>query len=409
MKNHWLILSVAFLASGAWGVVQANEPGTDLPFLQRYAGSTMKEYATRRYDEVHMPLGPFKKVGEDAVPVHSQALEGQVIYIVYRSPVDRSSLEIMSNYRQALQREGFQVLWQCTKEQCSSGDPSVSSHDAVWTSSGDGLDSFFANAGDGRMLTARLDSANGVQTWAYLWVEGPDNLNREGGETKIYAVQTQPMQTGLVQGSTEMLSAAAMGQALGQQGRFAMHLPFDFNKATLRPDAMAQVRQLAQVLQSHPTWRVGLDGHTDAVGSPEVNQKLSADRAAAVKSALVSLGVSALQVATRGLGATQPVASNATTEGRAQNRRVEVVNLTPGFVPAMANGAVAASPSRVATQAPAMTGAPRQVSPGVAQQNPSNIPEPVKDAAQTAGDAARSEMNYQIYRGVSNLFEGLFH
>lgn len=415
MKKTWINVSVAIFLSGSWAVAQANEPGTDLPFLQRYPGSTMEHYTTRQYDDVHMPLGPFKEndqtnTSRGVSPTRSQAVEGQVVYIDYDTPKDRSSLEIMSNYRQTLEREGFQVLWQCARNQCNvDGHGNVGTeYDPIWQSSGRSFGTFFSN-GDGRMLTARLDSANGAQTWVYLWVAGPGNAYGGYGETKMYAVQTKPMQTGLVQGSTELLTAAAMGQALGRQGRFAMHLPFDFNQATLRPDAMAQVRQLAQALQSHPTWRIGLDGHTDAVGSPAFNQKLSTERAAAVKAALVSLGVPASQVATRGLGATQPVASNATEEGRAQNRRVEVVNLTPGFVPAAASPALPAGPRAGAAQAPAMTGATQQVSSGAPQGKPTNVPDPVKDAARTAGNAARSETNYQIYRGVSNLVGGLFH
>lgn len=412
MKKYLLIISVAFLASGSWSVVQASEPGTDLPFLQRYPGSSMEKYVTRQYDEVNMPLGIFRENDQTnssrgVSPIRSQSVEGQVIYIDYDTPKDRSALEIMSNYRQTLENEGFHVLWQCAGDRCSvDGHGNVGTeHNPIWPTSGQDFGTFFSNH-DGRMLTARLDSTNGAQTWVYLWVGGPGNVYNGYGATKIYAVQTKPMQTGLVQG-TELLTAAAMGQALDQQGHFAMHLPFDFNKATLRPDATAQVRQLAQVLRNHPNWRIGLDGHTDAVGSPDFNQELSAQRAASVKAALISLGVPAAQVATRGLGATQPVASNATETGRAQNRRVEVVNLTPGFAPVASDSAALSPQAKVALQAPAMT-APGQVDSAKTTSNSNILPRPANDVANTAVDAAQSELHYQIHRAVSNLVGGLF-
>ncbi|WP_139112126.1 OmpA family protein, partial [Acidithiobacillus thiooxidans] len=284
---------------GASAIAQGAMPGTNLPFLQPYPGSTMEGYVTRQYDELRMPLGPFKTDQSQMQqwPVKSQMVAGQAVYIRYETPKDRSPFEIMSNYRETLQKEGFHVLWQCVSKQCVVGGdtkPSVD-RDPVWPVSDRSFGTYFFN-NDGRMLTARLDSGNSAQTWVYLWVGGPSNA--DGGTTRVYAVQTKPMHTGLVQGSSELLTAAAMGQALGQQGRFAMHLPFDYNRATLRPDAMAQIRQLAQALQSHPNWQIGLDGHTDAVGGAAFNQKLSEERAAAVKTALLRLGVPATQVAT---------------------------------------------------------------------------------------------------------------
>ncbi len=419
MQKIWIQLPLMVLFLGSSAIAQAAMPGTNLPFLQPYPGSTMEGYVTRQYDELRMPLGPFKTDQSQMQqwPVKSQMVAGQAVYIRYETPKDRSPFEIMSNYRETLQKEGFHVLWQCVSKQCVvAGDtkPSVD-RDPVWPVSDRSFGTYFYN-NDGRMLTARLDSGNGVQTWVYLWVGGPSNS--DGGETRVYAVQTKPMQTGLVQGSSELLTAAAMGQALDQQGRFAMHLPFDYNRATLRPDAMAQIRQLAQALQSHPNWQIGLDGHTDAVGSAAFNQKLSEERAAAVKTALVRLGVPATQLATRGLGATQPVASNTTKEGMAQNRRVEVVNLTPGFVPTLASAPQVVLPMQGDGAVPAMTSpTPAVTSMGdngqqggsrIQQAQNADLPAPVKDAAQTATDAARSEIHYQIYRGVSNLVGGLF-
>lgn len=102
---------------------------------------------------------------------------------------------------------------------------------------------------------------------------------------------------------------------------------FETGKATLRPGAAARLQPLVTYLNSAPNVRVRIDGHTDAVGSDTMNQRLSEARAASVRNALVTAGVDAARVETLGHGETQPVATNANVAGRQANRRVELTLL----------------------------------------------------------------------------------
>lgn len=102
---------------------------------------------------------------------------------------------------------------------------------------------------------------------------------------------------------------------------------FETGKATLRPGAAARLQPLVTYLNSAPNVRVRIDGHTDAVGSDTMNQRLSEARAASVRNALVAAGVDAARVETLGHGETQPVATNANVAGRQANRRVELTLL----------------------------------------------------------------------------------
>lgn len=102
------------------------------------------------------------------------------------------------------------------------------------------------------------------------------------------------------------------------------NVTFDFNSAALRPEFRANLQQVAQTLNSYPSTFVDVYGHTDAIGSDEVNQRLSEQRAQSVADALSIMGVNRARIATRGFGKTQPIASNDTEAGRAQNRRVEI-------------------------------------------------------------------------------------
>jgi outer membrane protein OmpA-like peptidoglycan-associated protein len=99
---------------------------------------------------------------------------------------------------------------------------------------------------------------------------------------------------------------------------------FDFNKATLRPDGLAAVRTAADTLRG-TTERVVVTGYTDSVGSDAYNLRLSERRANSVRDALVADGIAADRITTKGMGESNPVASNDTAAGRAQNRRVDIV------------------------------------------------------------------------------------
>jgi outer membrane protein OmpA-like peptidoglycan-associated protein len=100
---------------------------------------------------------------------------------------------------------------------------------------------------------------------------------------------------------------------------------FDVGKATLKPDAREKLARVSGILSTHPDLKLQVEGHTDSTGGDEFNQKLSEERAASTRDYLVGLGITATSITAKGLGESQPVASNETAAGRQQNRRVELV------------------------------------------------------------------------------------
>ena len=100
---------------------------------------------------------------------------------------------------------------------------------------------------------------------------------------------------------------------------------FDFNKSTLRPEAIAKLDHAAEVMQQNAGIKVNVEGHTDSVGSDSYNQQLSQRRAQAVVKYLVGKGIDAGRLMPAGYGESRPAATNDTAEGRAQNRRVDLV------------------------------------------------------------------------------------
>ena len=100
---------------------------------------------------------------------------------------------------------------------------------------------------------------------------------------------------------------------------------FAFDKDTIQGDSAEVISEIAVTLQHNPTWTLEINGHTDSTGDPGYNQKLSAKRAAAVKMALVKRGIASGRLQTAGYGAEKPKSDNTTLQGRALNRRVELL------------------------------------------------------------------------------------
>lgn len=101
---------------------------------------------------------------------------------------------------------------------------------------------------------------------------------------------------------------------------------FDFDKATLRPTAAAKIDQAVAYVREHNVEKFELRGYADSIGSEAYNLKLSQRRADAVRNAMIKKGAPADRIVAKGFGESNPIASNATKEGRAQNRRVEMHN-----------------------------------------------------------------------------------
>jgi outer membrane protein OmpA-like peptidoglycan-associated protein len=102
-------------------------------------------------------------------------------------------------------------------------------------------------------------------------------------------------------------------------------LAFQSGRSTLEPESQTTVADLAAILKAFPSAEVRLEGHTDNVGNPDANQRLSLERAETVRAALIAGGVEPRRLDAAGFGQERPVTSNVTEQGRAQNRRTELV------------------------------------------------------------------------------------
>jgi hypothetical protein len=161
--------------------------------------------------------------------------------------------------------------------------------------------------------------------WFLDDVDNPLTLRFRFGEDRLDVIRINfPGDTQMMPGAT---AASAIEQALAKSGHADVYgIYFGFNSDVIRPESESVLKEIATLMARHPDWKLDVDGHTDNIGGAESNQRLSMRRSAAVKKALVErYHVSAERLATAGYGLSRPKATNDTLEGRALNRRVELV------------------------------------------------------------------------------------
>ncbi|MDB5930731.1 MAG: hypothetical protein JWR60_2438 [Polaromonas sp.] len=150
------------------------------------------------------------------------------------------------------------------------------------------------------------------RTWVVL-------ENSYSSSYKLTYIEEKPMQ--------QVVKAGELADAINKQGFATLHINFDNNSAVIKPDAKISIDQVTALLMQDKTLRLSIEGHTDNVGSAPANKTLSAARAASMVKALVASGIDAKRLQVKGFGSEVPVADNRSEEGRAKNRRVELVKL----------------------------------------------------------------------------------
>jgi OmpA-OmpF porin, OOP family len=323
----------------------------DNPVLKRYEGSIIVGYETKAFDELTLPLSPLLVQKEDErdrnnnrryEPKTKKELEGRYTRIVYLIPPDRSPLEVLRNYQDEITSKGGKVLFDCKAETCggdtrrSSGGGGGDMSLAMYLYPGDRLtDQQFTigrcvqedNISGQRFIAAELPNGTGhvaVHTYTVVAPYTGDTCHPVNERTiaAVHIVEAKARETKMV-----TVNATEMAAAISSTGHVALYgIYFDFNKADLKPESDPTLEQIGKLLKSSPTLKVLIVGHTDNVGSFAFNMDLSQRRAAAVVAALTTrYGISKDRLAPVGVSFASPVAPNTTEEGRAKNRRVELV------------------------------------------------------------------------------------
>jgi len=331
------ILVLGFLAAGLSfpGAVAsaADLPGAkDHPLLKRFAGSEIVGYDLKRFDQFQLQTSTFQKYDLGAKRREfvkpPLTLEGAHTQIWYESAGATSSTELVRNYQNELRAKGFQILYDSTKDpQATKWTNFLAPFSNSNLNTNRGYYIFYAAEKQGiRVSSAKLTRPEGdvyVYLTAVEW--GQDDRiykARKGAYIAVDVIELQPMTQNMV-----TVTADEMAKAIGSSGHVALYgIFFDTNKFDIKPESKNALEQIAALLKKEPGLKLHVVGHTDNVGGYDANLTLSRHRAEAVVAALTkSHGIAATRLTANGVAYLAPVAVNSTEEGRAKNRRVELV------------------------------------------------------------------------------------
>lgn len=313
--------SLGLLAASLTAAQQAAaQQAADHPLVGRFEAAEIVDYHQTDFDEYTLLT---QKVtggvdwGDAGKANFGSTLEGKLIRITYEAPDQHTSLEVMRAYQDALAANAFEVLFQCANAECGGRD---FNHAVVPY----GI-TFSENYKDQRYLAARKSrpEEGDVHVAVYTvkaYAVGGERHNRV--YTQVDVVEAAPRSTRVV-----VVEAEEMAERIDSDGRVALYgIHFDTDSATVRPDSEPTLEQIAALLANDPALKLLVVGHTDDQGAFEYNVDLSKRRAAAVIDVLAAdHGVSRDRLRPWGVGYAAPVATNATPDGRARNRRVELV------------------------------------------------------------------------------------
>lgn len=243
----------------------------DPAILSRLTGCTILRCDKREYNIHKMPVGK---------PNKFQEVEGAYEQVHYGCPAGTSGIQTFRNAENALKAKNYQIVY---------------------------TDNYFNTR---FTLTAK----QGPQ-WVTVYADGQNY--------SVTAVRQKELEQKM-----QANTAEGWGEQISQTGRASIYgINFETGKAILTPDSEVVLNQILLLLQKQPEWYMLVAGHTDNVGTDAVNTPLSRQRAEAVAAWLAGKGIDRSRLVAGGFGSKKPLADNGTDEGRAKNRRVDLIKL----------------------------------------------------------------------------------
>ena len=274
MKKFLLVLLLCAVCVLVASPVFANsDEGKSIPYFSRMPNYYVSGSMDRDFDE-------FKFLtGSGSVNVEGKKFQSE--YYIKDEKTSASPLQIIRNYENAAVSMGGVKLF-------------------------DGEDQDRV----GRIATFKV-----MRGTKELWLDV--NAYNDGNAFTVILIEKETMR--------QDISASGLMAALDSVGHVAVYINFDTGKSVLKPEHNTTISEVYKLLADNPGLKLTIEGHTDNVGLAADNKALSEKRAQAVVAALIQKGVSSDRLNAVGFGYEKPIADNSTEEGRAKNRRVELV------------------------------------------------------------------------------------
>jgi flagellar motor protein MotB len=264
---------------GAFSTIGAESEFKDTPYFTGMPSYKITDASDREFADYRFYNGK-----------NCTTVEGKKHHRAYTLEEDAkqsSELQISRNYANAVTRMGGTVVFE---GECSGADCAE-------------------NCGYRMMVGKVIKGGN------ELWIEiVPFN---GGGDYYLTVIAKEAMK--------QDITASSMLDVLNREGHIALYINSHTGKSTIKPESKPIIEQIVQMMKANPELNMSVEGHTDNVGAPKSNKALSDDRAKAVVLAIVAQGIGTKRLSALGHGQDKPIADNKTEEGRAKNRRVELV------------------------------------------------------------------------------------
>lgn len=284
------------------------EGSKDYALVSRFKGAIIEWYQHKDFDRYYILDLKGNKIS-------NYEINGQVTRIQYSTGKDHSVFEIASSYENALKNSGFKILLKLDEKNCG-----VNLQEHVYNQEFNGLNALPRGAHkpdyhNNFCYLAAKKSVNSKDVYITVFI-----TSWEFPLITFDAIEVQNMQQNLV-------TVKKLTESIDQNGHIAIYdIYFDSGKSEIKSESANALEQIAEYLKQQSDKQYLIVGHTDNTGNFEANLKLSLARANAVIEELTSkYGLNRTQLIPYGDGSTAPIASNTTDEGKAKNRRVEIV------------------------------------------------------------------------------------
>jgi OOP family OmpA-OmpF porin len=279
MKNYFLSLVFAMILSNLAIAQNDAENCKDHALFTRLENFFISD-CNESYNELKFRTSESK----------TETKEGSLFYYYYRYNVDagvkmKSPLQVVKNYENAVVKNGGRLVYKNT------------------------------NSSEGDLEATFYLSTKEKEYWVQI-----TNFAGTGMEIEAFALKVLEIES-----MKQEVVASEMFEKINKEGFVPLYINFETAKSIIKPESQAIIDQLTEMLKQNPSLNISIEGHTDNVGGDKINLPLSEARAKSVMNALIAKGIVASRLKAKGWGQSKPIGDNNTDEGRAKNRRVEIV------------------------------------------------------------------------------------
>ena len=303
---RWIIFLLPLIAAACPAFAADKEGSTDYPGIGRFEGSIITKFDVANFDQTVLATGPILKTSDAE---NALTVKGKITRIVYKVPDGTSALEVFRNFQNRINEVGYTTIF-------SGGPDQVDDYRFKYKHSVEKLEEISLSSNIWYLSAKKPGGESDI----YLSLVVSPHSGGDGQRVRLIIAETKAMEN-------RMVDAEKMQASIAESGKVALYgIYFDTDSSTIKESSKPTMDEIGKLLRNNAGMRIIVVGHTDNQGGYDYNMDLSKRRAMAVTENLrKDYKIEDSRLKSAGVGYLAPAASNATEDGRALNRRVELV------------------------------------------------------------------------------------